>query len=191
VVNERPQTSWRPLECSLGFVSRALHILQLIIGKLVGTVSWYFANHASRSEKRWRGISLNCAIRGKQRTTGGGSREFPITSDSLELTYNRGIFGIVHNCTVFEITGHFSCFGNEFREDPPERGADSGQAISDECTDYSQFARKGHQSGTPKGGAFQGRVVDVGEDQQADQAVHGGRAAEHTTCAFLLIVHLL
>ena len=56
--------------------------------------------------------------------------KFPITSDSLELTYNRGIFGVVHNCTVFEITGRFSCFGNEFREDLPERGADSGQAIS-------------------------------------------------------------
>lgn len=51
VVNERPQAIWRPVECSLGFASRDLHILPLIIGKLVGTVSWYFDCHARLSEK--------------------------------------------------------------------------------------------------------------------------------------------
>src|ERR1022692_490244 len=51
VVNERPQAIWRPVECSLGFASRDLHILPLIIGKLVGTVSWYFDCHARPSEK--------------------------------------------------------------------------------------------------------------------------------------------
>jgi hypothetical protein len=43
-------------------------------------------------EKRWRSLSLNCAIRGKQRTTGGGPREF-LYFFPVGLIYNRGIFG--------------------------------------------------------------------------------------------------
>jgi hypothetical protein len=112
---------------ALGRLIKSFQLLGLV-GLFVRIVRGYFANHASRSEKRWRSISLNCAIRGKQRTTGGGPHEFPITSDSLELTYNRGIFGIVHNCTVFEITGHFSRFGNELTSVP---SLEKGSSICD------------------------------------------------------------
>ena len=60
--------------------------------------------------KRWRSISLNCAIRGKERATGGGPRELPLTSHSLESTYSRGISW---NCSkLLSVCNKGSRFGN-------------------------------------------------------------------------------
>jgi hypothetical protein len=42
----------------------------LIAEKLIRTAKWHFDDHAL-SQKRWRSISLNCAIRGKTADDGG------------------------------------------------------------------------------------------------------------------------
>jgi hypothetical protein len=74
-INEWPQTVWRPVEHCFGFVCQGFGLR--IIRKLGGIVSWYFDYHAATLQKeRWRSISLNCSIRNKRWTTGGGPREF-------------------------------------------------------------------------------------------------------------------
>jgi hypothetical protein len=71
VVDEWPQTIRGPLERCFGFVYQVLRLR--IIGKLVGLVSWYVDYHAAiLQQKIWRSISLDCTIRGKQRTVGEG-----------------------------------------------------------------------------------------------------------------------
>ena len=74
-IHEWPQTVWGPVEHCFGFVCQGFGLR--IIRKLVGIVSGYFDYHAATLQnKRWRSLSLNCTIRNKRWTTGGGPREF-------------------------------------------------------------------------------------------------------------------
>ena len=67
------------MEHCFGFVCQGFGLR--IIRKLVGIVSWYFDYHGATLQKElWRSISLNCAIRNKRGTTGGGPREFHYVS---------------------------------------------------------------------------------------------------------------
>jgi hypothetical protein len=82
---------------------------------LIRHVRWLFDYHAL-SYERWRSISLNRAIRGKQRTTGGGPREFlyrPTHGNQLTIEAYLGVITIAHS---WKFKGADSRYGNELQK---------------------------------------------------------------------------
>src|ERR1700722_5728475 len=60
--------------------------------------------NARSPQKRWRSIPPNCAITGRQRTAGGGPREFLYIRLVESQRTTGGCRGIVHYCSLFEIS---------------------------------------------------------------------------------------